>query len=107
MAFTPSASAAAGHWRAADHSVAAAQRSRRRSHQEDALAGALAVEQPIGLLGLIERPAMGEQAVDVDPASRDEVGAFGLADAREGPGRDQGELLTQEVAADVERDAAA
>src|SRR6185312_17022359 len=70
-------------------------------------AGALAVEQLIGLRGLIQRPAMGEQAVDVDPAPRDEVGALRLADARERPGRDQRELLAQEVAADVERDAAA
>src|SRR5216684_116271 len=77
------------------------------SHQEHALARALPVEQAVGFLGLVECPAMGEEAVDIDLARRDEVGAFGLADAREGPGRDDGELLPQQVGADVERDVAA
>src|SRR5690349_20726243 len=73
------------------------------SHQEDALAARLAVEEAVGLLGLVERPAMGEEAVDVDLAVGDEAGAFGLADGREGPGAHQRHLAAQEVVADVER----
>src|SRR3954447_15026571 len=41
------------------------------------------IEQPVGRLGLVEAPAVGEQAVDRDAAVGDEAGAVGLADGRE------------------------
>src|SRR5437867_1818619 len=74
----------------ASTSIAIARRERsftgRPSHQEDALAGGLGVEQFVGLLGLVEPPAVGEEGLDVDPAVGDELRAFGLAHLREGPG---------------------
>src|SRR5262249_20615488 len=54
-------------------------------HQEHALAARLLVEQPVGLLGLIELPAVREQILDLDLAVGDELGALGLSDLREGP----------------------
>src|SRR5260221_6185176 len=50
---------------------------------------------------------MSEQLVDRDLAVGDEAGAFRLPRRREGPGPDDGELLAQHVAADVERHAVA
>src|SRR5260370_4943553 len=58
----------------------------RASHQEDALAGRLRVEQAIGLLGLFQFPAVGEQAFDIDLALGDETRAFALALPRKRPG---------------------
>src|SRR5215813_7967554 len=62
-----------------------------------AFAGRLRVEQFVGLVGLVERPAMGEQRLDIDAAIGDEAGAFLLADRGEGPRRDDRELLPQHV----------
>src|SRR6266446_9427396 len=76
---------------------------RRFLHQEHALAGGLSVEQAIGLFRLVELPVMGEQAVDIDFSVDDELGAFGLADGREGPGGDDRQLLAQHVGTDVDR----
>src|SRR5215216_2930170 len=73
------------------------------SHQEHALAGGLAVEQLVGLVGLVEPPSVGEQLLDVDAAVGDELRAFGLAHLREGPRRDDRQLLPQHVGADVDR----
>src|ERR1700738_1864790 len=52
-------------------------------HQEHALAAGLLVEQPIGLLGLIELPAVGEQFVHLDGAVGNELRALGLPHLRE------------------------
>src|SRR5262249_23145108 len=54
-------------------------------HQEHALAARLLVKQSVGLLGLIELPAMREQIVDLDLAVGNELRALGLPDLREGP----------------------
>jgi hypothetical protein len=47
-------------------------------HQEHAFAGRLRVEQFVGLVGLVERPAVGEQRLDIDAA---------IGDGRIPPGR--------------------
>jgi hypothetical protein len=52
---------------------------------EDAFAAGLAVEQPIGLLGLGQLPAMREQVVDCDLAVGDEAGAVRLSNRGKGP----------------------
>src|SRR5688572_30839077 len=80
---------------------------RKSSEQEDALAGSLGVEQLVGLVGLVEGPALGEQALDVDAAVSDEACALALDHRGEGPGADHRQLLPDHVAANVERDAAA
>src|SRR3546814_74198 len=77
------------------------------SEQEHALSGGLPVEQAIGFGGLLQRPAIGEQVVDVDLAVGDEGRAFRLPDRGEGPGADQRHLPAQQVRTDVERDVAA
>src|SRR6266540_2773732 len=59
---------------------------------DDALAGRLRIEQPVGLLGLLQRPVMGEQAIDVDAAVGDVAPALGLPDARECPRSDDRDL---------------
>src|SRR6185437_4515650 len=76
-------------------------------HQEDAFAVGLLVEQLVGFVRLVERPFVGEQAVDVDPALDAERGALGLDDVREGPGGQQGDLPPQQVRADIDRHVAA
>src|SRR3984893_10250565 len=76
-------------------------------HQEHALAAVLLVEQPIGLLGLIELPAVGEQFVHLDGAVGNELRALGLPHLRESPRADDGELLAQHVGAHVDRHVAA
>lgn len=48
------------------------------SDQEHALAVQLPVEQPVGLVGLIEAPLLRDQSVDIDLAVDTELGAFGL-----------------------------
>src|SRR3954451_11600329 len=48
--------------------------------QEHAFAGGLGVEQLVGLVGLVELPAVGEQFFDVDLAIDDELRALGLTD---------------------------
>src|SRR5436190_1379423 len=80
-----------------DHSPSHALR-----RQDDALARGLGVEQAIGLLGLVEAPAVREQLLDVDLAVRDEFGTVGLALLGEGPRPDQRHLPAQHVRADVE-----
>src|SRR6516165_7368675 len=72
-------------------------------HQEHALAGGLGVEQTIGLFGLVELPAAGEQLLDIDLALDDKARAVGLPLPREGPGADDRQLLAQHVGADVDR----
>src|SRR3954463_7989362 len=74
------------------------------SDQEHALAGGLAVEQLVGLLGLIQLPAMREQLFDIDLAVDDELRALGLTHLREGPRRDDRQLLPEHVGADIDRD---
>ncbi len=59
----------------------------RMLHQKHALAGGLGIEE----------------AFDIDFAVDDELGAFGLADRREGPGGDDRQLLAQHVGTDVDR----
>src|ERR1051326_2806714 len=76
-------------------------------HQKHALAAGLLIEQPIGLLGLIELPAVGEQIVDLDAAVGDELRTLRLPHLGEGPRSDDGELLAQHVGAHVDRDVAA
>src|SRR5438045_3247931 len=56
-----------------------------------------------GLLGLLQFPLMREQLLDIDLAVEDELRAFGLAHLREGPGRDDRQLLPEHVGADIDR----
>src|ERR1700756_5837127 len=72
--------------------------------QDDGLAGRLRVEEPVGFLGLLEPPAVGEEPLHVHLALGDELGALGLALLRERPRPHQRDLPTQEIRADVERD---
>src|SRR5215211_1864201 len=76
-------------------------------HQEDAFAVRLLVEQLVSLVRLVERPAVREQAVDVDLAFDAEGGALRLDDGGERPGGDQRHLAAQQMRADVDRDVAA
>src|SRR5712691_8464425 len=76
-------------------------------HQEHTLAAGLLVEQAVSLRGLVERPAVGEQVVHLDMAVGDEARAIGLADGRERPRADDGELLAQHVGAHLDGHAAA
>src|SRR5256885_2118067 len=71
--------------------------------QEHAFAGGLGVEQLVGLVRLVELPAVGEQFFDVDLAVDDELRALGLTDLREGPRRDDCQLLPEHVGADIDR----
>src|SRR5689334_22619376 len=64
----------------------------RRLHQEHALAAALPIEGPVGLLRLVQTPPVGEQRVEVEPALDDEVGAGALALDRHGPGGQDSDL---------------
>jgi hypothetical protein len=82
-------------------------RARFASHQENAFAVRLPVEQLVGLLRLVERPAVREQLVDIDLAVDAELRALGLDDGGEGPGRDQRHLAPEQVRADVDRHVAA
>src|SRR5580704_7036036 len=70
--------------------------------REHALAGRLAVEELVGLGGLAEAEAVGEQPPERDLPVGHETRALPLTHAAEGPRGDQGELLADEVAADVE-----
>src|SRR6185295_19299418 len=74
---------------------------------DDALAGRLGVENAVGLVGLLELPAVREQRVDVDAVVDREARALELPHRAEGPRADDGELLAQHVAAHVEGDVAA
>ena len=47
-------------------------------HQEHALAGGLGVEEAIGLLRLVEFPAVGEELFDIDVALDDKARAVRL-----------------------------
>src|SRR5436305_1688338 len=60
-----------------------------RSHHEHAFARRVGGKQTVCLVGLVQFPAMGEQAVDVDLAVEDEARAFRLADRGKGPGSDE------------------
>src|SRR5215813_6149959 len=71
--------------------------------QDHSLAGRLRVEQPVGLLRLLERPAVREQLLDVDLHVGDELGALGLPLLRERPRADECHLPAQEIRAHVER----
>src|SRR3954467_10975882 len=75
--------------------------------KEDALAGALAVELAVGLVGLLEAPAVGEDALERNALFGDELGALAHAHGAEGPGADEGDLAAQQVRAHVERHVAA
>src|SRR5258708_27255900 len=79
-------------------------RARSASHQENTFAVRLLVEQRVGLLRLVERPAVREQLVDIDLALDAELRALGLDDGGESPGRDQRHLAPEQVRADVDRD---
>src|SRR5262249_4697383 len=72
-------------------------------YQEHALAGGLCVEQAIGLLCLVELPAVGKEALDIDLALDNEACAVGLALPREGPGADDRQLLAQHIGTDIDR----
>jgi hypothetical protein len=58
---------------------------------------------PVGFLGLLEPPAVGEEPLHVHLALGDELGALGLALLRERPRPHQRDLPAQEIGADVER----
>src|SRR5581483_217648 len=75
--------------------------------QDDALADRLRVEHAVGLLGLVEAPAVREELLHVDLVVGDELGAVGLALLGEGPRADQRHLPAQHVGAHVEGDLAA
>src|ERR1044071_4960819 len=51
---------------------------RRSRREDDRLAGALRVEDPVGFLRLLEAPPVREELLDVDLAIGDELGALGL-----------------------------
>src|SRR5580692_8454228 len=55
-------------------------------HHDHALAVALPVEQLVGLVRLVQPPAMGEHFIGFHPALGDKAGAVGLADIRKCPG---------------------
>ena len=74
---------------------------------DHAFARGLRIEQPVRFLGLLELPAVREEAVDVDAAIGDVAGAVGLADGREGPRADQRDLPAQQIVADVQGDGVA
>src|SRR5258708_8835451 len=80
---------------------------RSASHQENAFAVRLLVEQLISLFRLVERPAVREQLVDIDLAFDAERGALGLDHGGESPRGDQRHLAPEQVRADVDRDVAA
>src|SRR5262245_45617136 len=71
--------------------------------QDDGLARALGVEDLVGLLCLLELPAVGEELLHVDIQVGDSLGAFGLTLLRERPGADQRHLPAEEIGTDVER----
>src|SRR5438309_1163501 len=75
----------------------------RVSWNEDPLSGRLGVEEPVGLLRLLEREAVGEQPLERDLALGDEAGAFFLTHRAERPRGVDRELLPDHVLADVER----
>src|SRR5215468_9972127 len=77
---------------------------RRSGREDDGLAGRLRVEELVGLLGLVEPPAVREELLHVDLPVGDELGALGLALLRERPRAHQRYLPPQEILADVERD---
>src|SRR5215471_2346987 len=70
---------------------------------EDAFAGGLRVEEAVGVFGLLEAPAMGEQLAQRHLAVGDEAGAFLLAGVGEGPGGVERDLAAEEILADFER----
>src|SRR5215472_14789368 len=76
-------------------------------HHKHALAARLLIENPIRLLRLVQPPAVAEQVVDRKFSLCDEGCAFGLPDLRKGPRADNGELLAQQIAADIQGHAAA
>src|ERR1700719_4028959 len=71
-------------------------------HQKHTFAAGLAVEQPVGLVGLRKLPAIGEQMLDVDLVVGDEARAVGLDGRGESPPADDGELLAPTLWADIE-----
>src|SRR5688500_2499409 len=79
----------------------------RALQKEHALAGALGVEGAVGLVGLLEPPAMTEDALEPNLPLGNEAGAFEHAHRTEGPGADQGDLPAQQVGAHIQRHVAA
>src|SRR5262249_56464218 len=67
----------------------------------------LCVEAAVGLVGLLDAPAVGEDALELDLVVGDEARAFEHAHGAEGPRADQRDLAAQEVGADVQGDVAA
>src|SRR5260370_20713827 len=78
-------------------------RARSASHQEDAFAVRLLIEQLISLVRRVERPAVREQPVDIDLALDAERSALGLDHGGESPGRDQRHLAPEQMWADIDR----
>ena len=76
-------------------------------HQKNALAAGLPIEQPVGLVGLVELPAIRKQMVDVDLVVGDKARAIGLDGGGKGPRCNNGKLLAQHVGADLDSDVAA
>src|SRR5215475_6546646 len=70
-------------------------------------AGGLGVEETVGLFGLVEVPAMGEEAAQRNLAVGDEARALLLAGIGERPRGVERDLAPQQILADVERDAVA
>src|SRR5215831_15249655 len=58
---------------------------RRSGRQDDGLACGLRIEKPVGLLRLLELPAVREESLHVHALVRNELGALGLPLLREGP----------------------
>src|ERR1044071_2151553 len=75
--------------------------------QKYALTGRRRVEAAVGLVGLLDAPAVGEDALEVDLVVGDEARAFEHAHGAEGPRADQRDLAAQEIGADVQSDVAA
>src|SRR5947209_1783174 len=69
--------------------------------REDALAGRAALEGAEGLVRLVERETMGDDPVQTHIPVHDEAGALGQAVGAEGPRAVDGQLLVDDIPADV------
>src|SRR5437867_11736884 len=75
--------------------------------EEDAFTGGLGVEALVGLVGLLQAPAVREDSFQSDLVVGDEARAVEHAHGAEGPRADERDLAPQEIGAYVEGDVAA
>jgi hypothetical protein len=67
-------------WPSVQPPPSAAQWQARSSHYKNAFAARLLIKHPIGILGLLKLPAVGEQVVDRNFSIGNEACTFGLPD---------------------------